>query len=106
MPLLADIANELGRDRPPEFPRALIEDDSLAHALAKAHQSSTSGDKVYAETSMLIALRQLVLRHGESGHRPEPIEISGSRRRFELYQQASASLLRSLTCNSLRMPLA
>lgn len=86
VPLLTAVARELGQTGPPLFASALIEDSALAHALAEAHAASRSVDTTSAETSMLLALRHIILRHG-SGRRPEPIAHTGSRRRFALYQQ-------------------
>lgn len=85
--LLTAVANELGQDHLPLFPRAFIDDPELAAAIAVAHESSMSDDVVAAEASMLIALRQLILRHGDLDCRTEPLENSGSRRRFGLYRQ-------------------
>jgi AraC-like DNA-binding protein len=85
--LLTAVANELGQDRLPLFPRAFINDCRLAKALAVAHECSMSGEVATAESSMLVALRQLILRHGDLDSRPEPLETSGSRRRLSLYKQ-------------------
>jgi AraC-like DNA-binding protein len=85
--LLTTVANELGQDRLPLFPRAFINDRDLADAIAVAHESSMSADVVAAESSMLIALRLLVLRYGDLHRRSEPLETSGSRRRLLLYRQ-------------------
>ncbi len=88
--LLSGIARELGQDRSPLFPRALLDDRELAQALAVAHRGSTSEDATSAEASMLVALRQLILRHGNCDHRPEPAEGSGSHHRLSLYEQVIA----------------
>jgi AraC-like DNA-binding protein len=87
VPLLENIARELGRNGAPLFPRALIEDRDLARSLTAAHRCSTSQDLMSAETSMLTALRHLVLRHGDWEERPEQVERSGSQRRFALYAE-------------------
>ncbi|MBN8941987.1 MAG: AraC family transcriptional regulator [Rhizobiales bacterium] len=84
--LMSTISAELGRDGAPLFAREVIADRDLAEALGAAHQGSTAEDATRAETSMLVALRQLILRHGGDG-RPEPIEGSGSQRRLALYEQ-------------------
>jgi len=85
--LMTAVAGELGEDGPPLFSSKLIEDSGLARAMAIAHESSTSRDATSAETSMLVALRQLILRYGNWGGRPEPVQSSGSRRRLLLYDQ-------------------
>lgn len=87
VPLLSSVASELGRDRPPLFSRAVIADRELARAMALAHEGSTSEDAASAETSMLVALRQLILRYGNWDVPPEPVEGSGSRGRLSLYEQ-------------------
>ena len=88
VPLLTAVAGELGRDRAPLFPRGLIEDRDLAEAMLAAHVGSTDEDAASAETSMLLALRRLILRHGDWGGWPERREGAGSRRRLALYGQA------------------
>lgn len=87
VPLLTSIAGELGRDGAPIFPGAVIADPGLARALSAAHECARSADAVAAETSMLAALRRLILRHAEPDCRAEPVEVSGSARRFSLYRQ-------------------
>jgi AraC-like DNA-binding protein len=91
--LMRSLARELGADRAPTFPSALVEDDELAHALAAAHEGSTSADATAAETSLLAAFRRLVVRHGDWGGRPEAIEWPGSRRRLKLYAELIESEL-------------
>ncbi|MES0038465.1 helix-turn-helix domain-containing protein [Mesorhizobium sp. M0046] len=85
VPLMTALARELGRDGAPAFSRATIQDSGLAAALAAAHQGSTSPDTMTAETSLLVALRRLIVRHGDWNGRPEELESSSSRRRFSLY---------------------
>jgi AraC-like DNA-binding protein len=87
VPLLTMVANELGQDRHPLFARAVIQDGELAHTMALAHETSTSEDATSAETSLLVALRQLILRYGNWHGLPEQIEGSRSRRRLSLYEQ-------------------
>lgn len=86
VPLLAAVAGELGKDRAPIFPQSLIEDGSLARAMAEAHRGSTSMDATSAEAAMLIALRHLILRYADCGDRDERVEHSGAHQRFALYQ--------------------
>ncbi|MER9973411.1 AraC family ligand binding domain-containing protein [Mesorhizobium sp. M0085] len=86
VPLMSALARELGRDGAPVFSRATIEDSSLAAVLTAAHQGSTSPDTMTAETSLLVALRRLIVRHGDSSGQAEEIESSGSQRRFSLYR--------------------
>jgi len=93
--LMTTVAHELGKDRAPVFPRALIEDSDLARALAAAHEGSTSEDATKAEASLLAALRRLIVRHGDWSTRDEKIESSGSRRRFSLYGELIESQLGS-----------
>jgi AraC-like DNA-binding protein len=88
VPLLTAVAGELGRDRAPLFPRGIIEDADLVRAMRAAHVGSTDEDAASAETSMLLALRRLILRHGDWGDRLEQREGAGSRRRLALYEQA------------------
>ncbi len=85
VPLMTAIARDLGQDRAPVFPRT-IEDSPLAEALAMAHEGSTSEDATKAEASLLVALRHLILRHGDCRGQAEEIEHSGSRQRFLLYE--------------------
>ncbi|TIL37978.1 AraC family ligand binding domain-containing protein [Mesorhizobium sp.] len=95
VPLMAALARELGRADAPVFSRPNIEDSDLAAALMAAHQSSTSQDATQAETSLLVALRHLIVRHGDCSGRVEEIESSGSRRRFSLYEELVESDLGS-----------
>jgi len=86
--LMSTVAAELGQDRPPLFSQAIVADGDLVRAVAAAHQDSTSGDATSAETSMLIALRKLVLHHGDwGGRRREAVASLGSRRRLSIYEQ-------------------
>ncbi|UVK41707.1 AraC family transcriptional regulator [Mesorhizobium sp. AR10] len=87
VPLMSRIAAELGQDRPPLFSQAIIGDSDLVQALALAHRDSTSGDATSGETSMLVALRKLILRYGDWGGRPEMVEGLGSRSRLSIYEQ-------------------
>ncbi|CAH2402846.1 HTH araC/xylS-type domain-containing protein [Mesorhizobium ventifaucium] len=95
VPLLAGLAHELGRADAPVFSRPNIDDSDLAAALMAAHQSSTSPDAMQAETSLLVALRCLIVQHGDWSGRVEEIESSGSRRRFSLYENLIESDLGS-----------
>ncbi|MER8761306.1 MULTISPECIES: AraC family transcriptional regulator [unclassified Mesorhizobium] len=95
VPLMSALADELGRDGAPVFSRATIEDSGLAAALMSAHQGSTSPDSMTAETSLLVALRRLIVRHGDSSGQAEEIESSGSQRRFSLYRDLVESELGS-----------
>lgn len=85
--LMSEIAFELGQQRTPGFARAVIDDPALAWALALAHRQSASADATVAETSLLIALRRLILNHGGALRRAEPAEGSGARQRMSLYEQ-------------------
>lgn len=95
VPLMAGLAHELGRADAPVFSRPNIEDSDLAAALMAAHQSSTLPDATQAETSLLVALRRLIVRHCDCSGRVEEIESSGSRRRFSLYENLVESDLGS-----------
>ena len=95
VPLLASIARELGRDGAPFFTSSAINDPSLARAIGTAHRFAEYGDVLAAETSMLLALRDLILWHGEPDRRAEPPATSGSARRFPIYQQVVESNLGS-----------
>jgi AraC-like DNA-binding protein len=85
--LLQSVARELGKDQAPVFPGHVIDDVVLARAMSAAHEASTSADLTRAETSMLMALRYLMLRYGDWGKQPEAFERSGARRRVSLYEQ-------------------
>lgn len=86
VPMMTAIARELGQDRAPIFPRALIEDSYLATALAAAHEASTSPDAMQAELSLLLALRGLIIRYGAWVRRTEEIQRSGAQQRVAVYQ--------------------
>ena len=76
-----------GQPGAPLFPRAALDDPVLARALGIAHRESTSDEPTLAETSMLVAFRRLIARHGAWDGRTEPAEGAGSRRRVSLYEQ-------------------
>jgi AraC-like DNA-binding protein len=95
VPLLTAVARELGADGAPVFSHAIIEDGDLAAALAAAHVGSTSQDATKAEASLLVALRRLIVRHGDWSGRVEKIESSRSRQRFAFYQDLVESELGS-----------
>ncbi|MER8580970.1 AraC family transcriptional regulator [Mesorhizobium sp. M1423] len=95
VPLMTALARELGWHGAPVFSRATIEDNNLAAALTAAHQGSTSPDIMTAETSLLVALRRLIVRHGDSSGQAEEVESSGSQRRFSLYRDLVESELGS-----------
>ncbi len=54
--------------------------------MAAAHEGSTSMEVESAETSLLLALRGLILRHGNRRTWREPVEPSGAGRRLALYR--------------------
>jgi AraC-like DNA-binding protein len=86
--LMGSIAEELGQDRAPLFSQAIVDDADIVQAVAAAHHGSTSADPTSAETSMLIALRKLILRHGDwGGRRREAVETFGSQGRLSIYEQ-------------------
>ncbi|MER8773590.1 AraC family transcriptional regulator [Mesorhizobium sp. M0977] len=95
VPLMTALARELGWHGAPVFSRATIEDNNLAAALTAAHQGSISPDTMTAETSLLVALRRLIVRHGDSSGQAEEVESSGSQRRFSLYRDLVESELGS-----------
>lgn len=95
VPLMTAVTRELGRDRAPVFPSAIIEDSDLAAALAAAHEGSTSKDATQAEASLLVALRRLIVQHGDWNGQAEEVESSGSRLRFSLYEDHIESRLGS-----------
>jgi AraC-like DNA-binding protein len=78
IPLLRDLARELGRDEAPLFSPDIINDAGLACALALAHASATPEDLMGAETSMLIALRHLIFNHRTCSNLPEQIASTRS----------------------------
>jgi AraC-like DNA-binding protein len=81
------IARELGQDRTPMFGQRLVEDASLARALALAHRASATPDATSAETLLLVAFRHLICRYGDGTRSPTRIERGGSRRRVALYAE-------------------
>lgn len=83
--LMSGVAAELGRTGPPLFRTAVIDDPPLARLLTAAHHGSTAPDHLAAETSMLVALRHLVLRHASSGAGSPPRAAPGSRTRLAVY---------------------
>jgi AraC-like DNA-binding protein len=87
VPLMTTIARELGQDRAPSFPCALIEDTELAQRLATAHQGAMLPDVLHAEEALLLALRRLVVQHGDCVRRSPQAERSGSGARCTLYQE-------------------
>ena len=64
----------------------MIEDPRLAHALAVAHERASAEDLASAETSILVALRHLLMHHGACRDTREPVENSGARRRLAIYE--------------------
>jgi AraC-like DNA-binding protein len=84
--LLSDVAAELGQTQTPLFPQALLDDPELSRLLAAAHVESASPDATRAEASLLTALRRLILQHGDSDRPAEPLDRSGSQRRFSRYE--------------------
>ena len=78
------VGRELGNERTPMFRQRLIEDEDLARALAAAHFLSAKKAAICAETSMLIALRQLICRYGDWTY-PSVENEPASQRRFALY---------------------
>jgi AraC-like DNA-binding protein len=91
VPLMSAVARDLGRCGPPLFARRLIEDAPLARALGDAHRRAQEEDAMSAEISMLVALRGLVLGHGDGPAPEEPIAPSGSRRRLTRYEEVIES---------------
>lgn len=85
IPLMTTIAAELGFRHLPLFSTPLLRDVELSRAVAVAHESAASDDILTAEASMILALRQLILRHGDRAPRHEHVETTGSRRRISLY---------------------
>ncbi|MGX5842640.1 AraC family transcriptional regulator [Mesorhizobium sp. ArgA1] len=85
--LMGAVAQELGHDRPPLFSQAIVDDADLVPMVAVAHGDSASGDATRAETSMLMALRKLIVRYGDWGGRGEAVERFGSAGRLSIYEQ-------------------
>lgn len=83
--LMADVAAELGRAQVPLFHRRLVADDRLAALLSRAHAAAAADDRVDAETTMLAALRHLLLRHADWNGPAERHDPAGARRRFARY---------------------
>ena len=84
--LMQAVAGEIGRGGAPIFAPGIIEDAPLAQALASAHKDAGAEDATQAETSMLLALRHLILRHATAGAPAEALTTSGAQRRMALYE--------------------
>jgi AraC-like DNA-binding protein len=83
--LLAQVNEELGGRGPPGFREAVIEDRVLAARLIAAHRLAETDDVAEAEASLLMALRALIERHGDTGPaKGEPQRDSPAR--FERYR--------------------
>ena len=95
VPLMTAIACELGQDCAPSFPCALIEDTELAQGLAAAHEGAMLPDVLHAEEALLLALRRLIVRHGNWDRRSGQAERSGSRARCVVYRELIESELNS-----------
>ncbi len=85
--LLSEIAKELGQVGAPVFTRSIVHDNVLARAIEWAHRTSEDSDTMAAETTMLVALRQLMFDYSDQTARPEAVEISGAHHRLSLYKQ-------------------
>ena len=85
--LMAEVAEELSRPGIPLFQHTVATDPTLAGSLRQAHQDGETGDIEAAETSMLLALRRLILGHADSrppGQRRAP---EGAARRVALCRE-------------------
>ena len=89
--LLCSVARELGHDRVPAFTQPVISDGDLARCIAIAHELAASGDPLEAETSMLIALRHLLLRCADRTEQDQSDEPNGARRRMTIYRDVVAA---------------
>lgn len=88
VPLMTNIARELGRAGPPVFGAPVIDDPLAARLIANAHVIAETDDGEAAGACMLAALRYLILHHADASRGAEPIERSGARRRFAMYVAA------------------
>lgn len=86
--LMCDVSRELGRQGPPVFGNRVIDDHSVTGMLWRAHQAAEGNKPDEAELVMLMALRMLIMRYGDSDGGKEADDRSGARRRFALYADA------------------
>ncbi len=85
--LMTEVAEELGRPGTPLFPRTLATDPALARDLARAHGDAESGDIEASETSMLLALRRLILAHADGRPTTPRRAPGGAARRVALCRE-------------------
>jgi AraC-like DNA-binding protein len=89
--LMEGVARTLGQATPPVFPRTLLMDPPLAARFARAHRIAEEGDGLAAETSMLEALRDLIVRHAD-GSRPVATRArAGAATRVARYREMVAA---------------
>ena len=89
--LMTEVAEELGRPGAPLFPCTLATDPALARDLAQAHRDAESVGEEDAETSMLMALRRLILAHADGRPATQPKAPDGAARRVALCSELVAS---------------
>jgi AraC-like DNA-binding protein len=87
VPMLTEVARELGHDEIPLFPAAAIDDPVLARMLAIAHRTAERDADADAETPMLLALRHLLVGYADRGRRWHAGECSGVSRRVAVYRE-------------------
>ncbi|RCV61378.1 AraC family transcriptional regulator [Marinitenerispora sediminis] len=63
VPVVAQIARELGRTAPPTFAASVLDDPETARLMRAAHLAAERGDRLAASSLTTAALRELVRRH-------------------------------------------
>ncbi|MFC7330226.1 AraC family transcriptional regulator [Marinactinospora rubrisoli] len=88
VPVLAEVARELGRSGTPAFAGSVLTDPATARRLRAAHLAAEHGDRLAASSLMRAALRDLVHRHARADRvratpdsgRPTPSRIAAQAR--------------------------
>jgi AraC-like DNA-binding protein len=83
--LMGTVARELGQTPVPAFPRTVLHDPGLVDVLALAHRTAEAGDEA-AETTMLLALRRLIVLHADESQPEMARTGAGSARRMATYR--------------------
>ena len=84
--LMRAVAGELGQAGLPQFGHGAIDDPVLVPMLAAAHRLAELGDRDEAEGALLVALRRLILVHGDGGRPGRARLHGGAGRRMAVYR--------------------
>ena len=85
--LMTAVAGELDREQAPLFHTRLLTDSRLAGRFARAHAAAAGTDRLDAETTMLAALRDLIVGHADWTGPARRRDAAGARRRFARYAE-------------------